>query len=241
LIPEGPFFNAPGAFGYPFATWGARVKYKPVDGFYLMAGVYNGDPNVKDTNRHGVDFTLNGPAFVIGEMGLRWGSCSEAVDLPGNLKAGVYYNGGTFISFRSGTKKGLNGYYILGDQALLRWGDPQDNRHLGVFGSFTVAPDESISRMPYFFNAGLLASGVLKLRPKDFVGVGVVFGRQYHQAASASNVNVLGNETVWEFAYGYWLRPGCLLQPDIQYISNPGGNPAIKNALALGVNVKIVF
>ena len=29
LIPQGLFFNAPGAFGYPLTTWGARVRYAP--------------------------------------------------------------------------------------------------------------------------------------------------------------------------------------------------------------------
>jgi len=43
LIPQGIFFNAPGAFGYPLTTWGARLKVEPVESFYAMAGCYNGD------------------------------------------------------------------------------------------------------------------------------------------------------------------------------------------------------
>jgi len=42
LIPQGIFFNAPGAFGYPLTTWGARLKVEPVESFYAMAGCYNG-------------------------------------------------------------------------------------------------------------------------------------------------------------------------------------------------------
>src|SRR5262249_17742043 len=64
LIPLGLFLNAPGAFGYPNATWGARVKYEPVNQFYVMVGAYNGDPKLKEGKRHGVDFSMRGPLFL---------------------------------------------------------------------------------------------------------------------------------------------------------------------------------
>jgi hypothetical protein len=38
VVPLGIFLNAPGAFGYPDTTWGARVKLQPVKQFYAMAG-----------------------------------------------------------------------------------------------------------------------------------------------------------------------------------------------------------
>jgi hypothetical protein len=50
-----------------------------------MVGCYNGNPDVKDADRHGVDFTLRGPAFVIGEVGYRRNY--------GNVKLGAYFNG----------------------------------------------------------------------------------------------------------------------------------------------------
>lgn len=69
LVPLGLFENAPGAFGYPLTIWGARVKFEPADSFYAMVGCYNGDPEVKDGDHQGTDFTLRGPPFVIGELG----------------------------------------------------------------------------------------------------------------------------------------------------------------------------
>jgi len=71
-VGKGLFFNAPGPFGYPLTTWGARVRYAPTKKVYLQAGAYNGDPKVKEGSRHGVDFSLRGPLFAIGELGLRW-------------------------------------------------------------------------------------------------------------------------------------------------------------------------
>jgi porin len=89
LVPLGIFSNAPGAFGYPLTTWGARVKFEPVESFYAMVGCYNGDPNVKADDRHGVDMTLHGPPFVIGEIGYRRNYGKDASGLPGNLKLGA--------------------------------------------------------------------------------------------------------------------------------------------------------
>jgi hypothetical protein len=71
LVPLGLFLNAPGAFGYPDTTWGARVKVEPIEQFYTMVGVYNGDASLKQGKLHGVDFSLHGPPFLIGEVGVR--------------------------------------------------------------------------------------------------------------------------------------------------------------------------
>src|SRR5499433_3693164 len=71
LVPLGLFLNAPGAFGYPDTTWGARIKFQPASSFYAMVGAYNGDPTLKDGTHHGLDFSMRGPLFLIGEIGFR--------------------------------------------------------------------------------------------------------------------------------------------------------------------------
>jgi porin len=256
LVPQGIFFNAPGAFGYPLATWGARVKFQPVDSFYAMVGCYNGDPNIKEGDHHGVDFSFRGPPFVIGELGFRRNYPMEAKSLPGNLKVGGWFNGGTAEVFGSGiggqsneTVRGRYGLYVLGDQALARWGDAAEKRHLGVFASFLCAPDERVNPVPYFFDAGLVAYGFLHSRPRDFAGLAVVYGsyssdlRQAEelQAAADPSVSVQSRENTVEINYGWTARPGLLVQPSLQYIVNPGGNKSISNALALGINFVFKF
>src|SRR5215510_10459705 len=71
LVPLGLFLNAPGAFGYPDTTWGARVKFQPAKRFYTMVGAYNGDSALKNGTHHGLDFSMRGPLFLIGEVGFR--------------------------------------------------------------------------------------------------------------------------------------------------------------------------
>jgi porin len=256
LVPLGIFFNAPGAFGYPLTTWGARVKYEPAESFYAMAGCYNGDPGVKEGDRHGVDFTIRGPVFVIGEVGYRRNYGPDAPGLPGNLKLGAYFNGGAAEVFGTGlagqpgeTVQARYGFYLLGDQALVRWGDPAEKRHLGVFGAFACAPDRRVNPVPYFFDAGLVAYGLLPSRPRDFAGFGVAYGSnsgdlrraEEVQALTAPAAGVQSWEMTLEWNYGCTVRPGLLVQPSLQCLVNPGGNKSVPNALAVGTNIVFNF
>jgi porin len=256
LVPIGIFLNAPGAFGYPLTTWGARVKFEPVESFYAMVGCYNGDPEVKEGDRHGVDFTLRGPAFVIGEIGYRRNYGKDAAGLPGNVKLGAYFNGGNAEIFGSGlagqpsaTVQARYGFYVLGDQAIMRWGDPADKRHLGAFAAFVFAPDQRVNELPYFFDVGLVAYGPLLSRPRDFAAFGVAYGSysgdlgraEEIQAMTDPAVGVQNWEMTLEWTYGCTVKPGLLVQPSLQYLINPGGNKAIPNALAIGVNLVVNF
>jgi len=256
LVPLGIFLNAPGAFGYPLTTWGARVKYEPVASFYAMAGCYNGDSNVKLGDRHGVDFTLRGPPFVIGEVGYRRNYGKDAAGLPGNVKLGAYFNGGSAEVFDSGlagrpseTVRARYGFYFLGDQALARWGDPTEKRHLGAFAAFVCAPDQGVNTAPYYFDTGLVAYGFLPGRPRDFAGFGVAYGSYSGDLRRAEAVQVLTDPAVgvqsWEmtleWTYGCTVGPGLVVRPSLQYLINPGGRKALPNALAIGVNVVLNF
>jgi porin len=222
LVPLGLFLDAPGAFGYPDTTWGARLKVELVTHFYAMAGVYNGDPRLKAGDRHGVDFSLRGPAFAIGEIGLRRNYGREAAGLAGNLKLGAYGDGGRY------------GLYLVGDQELWRLGVPAEHRHLGAFAGLVVAPQRAQSPVPVFFDAGLVLYGPVAARPVDFVGLAAVYGSY---SANAPATFVPDFEMTIEWTYGVRLRPGLVLQPDFQYIVHPSGNAAVPNALAIGVNV----
>jgi len=221
LVPLGLFFNAPGAFGYPDTTLGARIKFQPTKWFYAMAGAYNGDPALKDGAHHGLDLSMRGPPFVIGEAGFRWNDPKNPSSVSRNIKFGAYYN--------DGARYGL---YVLGDQVLLRWGDAEENRHLGVFGAFISAPNQRANTLPYFFDTGLVSHGPLRTRPKDFASFAVVYGAYSQDLRRAEEMAIEGN-------YGVAIRPGLLLQPDIQYLVHPGGNKTTPNALAIGVNIVV--
>jgi porin len=252
LVPLGVFLNAPGAFGYPDTTWGARVKFQPAPRFYTMVGAYDGDPRLKDGARHGLDFSMRGPLFLIGEVGFRRNDRKDSSRSSGNLKFGGYYNGGSAPTFGSGvagqsseTVRGRYGLYVLGDHVLSRWGDAGQNRHLAAFGAFILAPDQRVNKLPYFFDTGMVAYGPFRSRPKDFVGLAVVYGsysRELQRAEAIqpnSSIGVQKFEMTVEGNYGVAIRPGLLLQPDVQYLVHPSGSQTTPNALAVGVNIVV--
>jgi len=98
-IPFAIFYNAPGTFGYPATTWGARARYVPRGDVYVMAGFYNGDPDVALASQHGLDFTLQGPPLGIGEIGWLRNQQPGATALPGNLKLGGFVLGGSVPAY----------------------------------------------------------------------------------------------------------------------------------------------
>jgi len=249
--PVGIFFNSPGMTAYPNDTWGALVKVRPTVSTYIMGGVYNGDPSIRDNSNHGVDFSMDGPLFAIAEIAYQPNSLPGDRGLIGNYKAGFWYDNSLFSDFNTGGfERGNWGFYTLFDQVLVRFGEQGSHRGLGIAGSFLVSPDQSISRMPYFLTAALVTRGIFPLRPRDIIGLGVVYGHfsndlqnsQERAQRSGSNLGVQSHETVLELTYRLALLKSALyVQPDLQYVFRPGGTGQIADALVLGAQVAVNF
>jgi hypothetical protein len=67
-----------------------------------MGGVYNGDPSIRDNDKHGVDFSMDGPVFAIGEIAYQPNSMPGDRGLIGNYKAGFWYDNSRFSDFNTG-------------------------------------------------------------------------------------------------------------------------------------------
>ena len=255
--PVGVFFNAPGMTAYPNASWGGLVKVKPTERTYLMGGVYNGDPTIRDNSHHGADWSLNGPLFAIGEVGYRVDGLPGNPGLLGNYKAGFWYDHSQYTDFNTlargqspGISRGNWGVYGLFDQVLVRFGEPGSSRGFGVTGSLLVSPDQSVSRMPFFATAGLLARGLFPSRATDVAGFGVVYGRfsndlqdsQRRAQQSDPTVGVQQHEVALELTYRLRLFGDALsVQPDLQYVIRPGGTGQIGDAFVCGLQGAINF
>lgn len=249
--PVGIFFNSPGMTAYPNDTWGVRVTYRPTGRTYVMGGIYNGDPSIRSNDKHGVDLSLRGPVFAIGELGYQANSLPGDSGLIGNYKAGIWYDNSRFTDFNTGElERGNWGFYTLFDQVLVRFGEQGSHRGFGIAGSFLVSPDESRSQMPYFFTAALVTRGIFASRPLDVAGLGVVSGyfsddlRRSQQQAQLVDprVGVQRRETAVELTYRFSFAKSALyFQPDLQYIIRPGGTGRLPNAFVIGAQVGVNF
>jgi porin len=255
--PVGIFFNSPGMTAYPNATWGALLKVRPNERTYVMGGVYSGDPEIRRNSHNGADMSMNGPVFVIGEAGYHRNGLTGDTGFLGNYRIGGWYDNASFTDFESAgretptaSKRGNWGLYTLNDQVVMLFGDRTNNAGLGVVCSAEVSPDESISQMPYFFTAGVVARSFLPSRPADVAGFGVIFGRfssdlrdaQHREQLFDPTVAAQDYESVLEWTYKFYFHNNALFfQPDIQYVINPGGGHNLDNALVLGCQIGINF
>jgi carbohydrate-selective porin OprB len=199
-----------------------------------MGGLYNGDPSIHANKHHGLDWSMDGPLFAIGEIGYQRNGLPNDPGRTGNYKAGFWYDNSQFTDFNTVARghapavtRGEWGYYGLFDQVLFRFGEPGAHRGLGVTGSVLIAPDQSVSQMPFFSNAGFLFRGLFPSRPWDGGGFGVVFGQfsndlqdsQRRARQTNPSVGVQRYETALELTYRFgFLGDALRLQPDLQYI-----------------------
>src|SRR6266481_790975 len=143
--PVGIFFNSPGMTAFPNATFGALVEGRPTERTYVMGGWYNGDPSVRDNKHHGLDWSMRGPLFGIGEVGYQVNGLPGDQGLLGNYKAGLWYDNSQYTDFRtvgpgqaSASSRGNWGIYGQFDQVLVRFGGPRSVRGFGVTSSLLV-------------------------------------------------------------------------------------------------------
>jgi porin len=139
---------------------------------------------------------------------------------------GAWWHTGDFEKASGGTADGTGGAYLIVEQSL--WSpepdDAESERGLRVFAQFGWADDE-VSEAAGQYAAGLALNGPMDFRPADATGVYV------------STVNLSGaagyaeDETAFEVFYKVQVTPFLSVKPDVQYIINPGGDPALDNAL----------
>ena len=244
---------------YPVAQWGLRATVKPKRDWYIMAAISNGDQTLARNSAHGVDFSFRHKAaiFAIGEIGYLHNQTDDSTRLPGNYKFGGYYDSGLFADLSRGNKGSASvvssllprkehnnyGFYILADQEVYRETDPKHIQGLTPFAGVTFAPSD-INTFPFFFMAGLVYTGLIPGRDRDTVGFGIAYGQfsndlrrtqhaQQHRSGSSAGMQEF--EMVLELTYQIELAPHLIVQPDMQYIIQPGGTGHIPDALVLGV------
>ena len=73
---------------------------------------------------------------------------------------------------------------------------------MGVFGSLVVAPDDSVSPLPWFFSTGLVAWGIFESRPADYLSVGLAYGAYSPLLRTQQAMQQLGSDPAKTIAIG---------------------------------------
>jgi porin len=110
----------------------------------------------------------------------------------------------------------------------------------------------------FFFNGGLTLTDPLPGRDNDSAGIDLGVGHVSGQASDLDHATafysgiftpIRGTETLVELTYQAQITPWLLVQPDVQFVLNPGGgilnpnNPAerLHDEIVSGIHTTITF
>lgn len=230
------------AMGGVFEDQALRVVH------FQMAGVDADQTDV--TLAADVKHTLHGPATSVGLWELVLSPKFESVNgaLPGNYRFGWWYDGRSKRVLRDELDGLLAprwrsddvGWYVTFDQFVWKENDDaKDKQGLGAFLRYSFAHPET-NRINHFWSVGAQYEGLFPGRSKDVLAFGVAQSLMSKTFRHEIN-NLADRETIYELYYAYHATPWCVITPDIQLITNPGGNKDAHNALIGGVRVRIAF
>jgi porin len=235
------------------------------------------DPQVSDA--HGVSFPVNRGALFIAEMQYAYPalgsmvSPGQATPLARTFRLGAWYDTEGFDDelydgqgrlltdpLSDGVARRHRGdfaVYAVADQMIWR-GTTDPNRTLNVFARVMGTPLDDRNLIDFSMNAGIVLHDPFTYRTDDSVGLGMGYTHVSGQVAAydrdlavatSSFVPPQTGEAYVEATYQYQVTPWLQIQPDVQYVFNPGGglaNPSdptqrIKNELVIGARTNILF
>jgi porin len=237
----------------------------------------NGDPQID--NRSGISFPLNRGALVIAELQYAYPALGAMVSpgasqpLARVYRLGAWYDSESFNDQRFDTtgvpladpassgvarrRRGNYAIYAVADQMIWRSAtDP--NRTVSVFARAMGTPLADRNLIDFSLNAGVVVRDPFTYRTDDSFGLGLGYAHVSSRVAAADRDIAIAtggfnparaSEAYVEATYQYQVTPWLQLQPDLQYVFNPGGGVAnpdspgerIGNELVLGARTNILF
>ena len=231
--------NVPGVTAEPNATWGGRIAVQPTPWFSISTGAFYSDPTLNQLTANGTEFGINSSEgyFLVTEATFLVHAENKAPGMPGRYRLGAYYDSNQYDSFShpGAERTGNYGLYMMGEQMIFREGGPGSAKGLTVFGAIIYAPSASINKMPVFASTGASYRGLLPIRDRDTAAFALYYG------GFSRYLPGLTYELVLEWTYAIALGRRLTIQPDVQYVINPGGMSSVGNAVVLGVQIGIEF
>ena len=238
---------------YPVAAPGIRLRAKPSPELYLQLAAFDGNPGQQDIdNKHGVSFRLNRQdgALFLAEAKYRAHQKENARagwDSTGGLKGtytmGAFYATADFPDQHgAGMHRGNYGGYLSVDQQVYCPDAEKDaTKGLTMFARFSVAPSDR-NLVSWYFDSGFNYKGPFSGRDNDLAGLAFGYTRISDDAVErAGQLIVSRHEAVLEMTYQATLSDWFSVQPDLQYVFNPGATGATRNAAVAGLRFNVTF
>ncbi|MFZ4858213.1 MAG: carbohydrate porin [Desulfuromonadaceae bacterium] len=220
---------------------GGRLKIKPTETNYVMAALYDGVPGDPDhPKRTAIILKKDDGVFAAVEAGLSAGQSGGKEYF--KIGAGAWLHTAHVESFDGQQNDENHGFYFIAEKTL--FAENGDGQGLGGFVQLGRADDHR-NQIARYWGAGLNYTGLITGRDRDSIGLAVASSRNggkfMEYSENVERVPVDHTETAIELTYRAELRPWLSIQPDFQYIINPGMNRSLENAFQIGSRVKIIF
>lgn len=224
---------------YPDPAMGVVLFVTPSDGFYAGVGVFDG------ATHDGYPTGSRGPAtffsdsksdswYTIGEAGVVWKQLGSMGG--GRVAAGGWYHSGDYVRFDSTIDQGTGGFYLTGQQQLTQRGETDEQKEQGLFVFARAAfANGDISTVRTHASLGLVSKGTFEGRDDDQAGV------MWSWAGLSDASGAVGNESILEAYYTIAATGSVTLSPYFQWVVNPSGNPAVDDAVLIGLSLKVSF
>ncbi|HEX2968631.1 MAG TPA: carbohydrate porin [Bacteroidales bacterium] len=218
---------------FPLTALGASFKVEFAGDNSLKLALFDGLPTSFTDNPHNLRWEIKKKEgiFAITEFE----SSGDIRGLEGTCRGGIYYHSqlpetGNDLSV-PGRFSYNYGIYIIADQTILENSDGEGV--LGIFGQLAVSPAK-INLHHIYFGTGMSLTGVIPRRQKDVAGI--AFNRTWMSDPQT------GNESVVEMSYRAEISNFLFLQPDFQYVMNPGGaGHNLRNAFTGLIRAGLIF
>jgi porin len=225
---------------YPFGVWGARFQYTPSEGFRAKLGVYQLTENMWDPDYHGTDFAFRDSdgVSVMGQLEWSWKSQGR----PGHFNLGFNAVSFPMPDFDSdSTTNPFFRYYAQADQQVSAEA-PGSGQGLYLFGTLAYTDRQQPALVPFQTSLGAQYVGPIPGRNQDRLIFGTTYGRLSEDYAAEQAALGNGNpdyEWIFELGYRIQLTKFAYVQPDIQYVHQPGGTGDIPDATVIGMQLGV--
>ena len=216
--------NGPSA--WPVTSLALRLNWQFDNDIYLRGAVADGVPGHPDfPKRTTIDLRSDDGLLLTAETGIArdgrlwsfggWTYTEDAADLS---TADMHQNWGAYLAI---------------EEALLS----ADSAGFGLSGSARIGiANDDVNPVATQFSATLVATGLIPAWPEDQIGLGFIL-------SDGSDKYIAGlpdpkdHEINIELTYFANLTESVTIQPDIQYVINPGMDGSVDNAFVFGVRI----
>lgn len=229
---------------FPLAAPAVRVKWNPTENFEWLLGVYDGNPGDPEIDEHYPRSTLDSGqgTFIASEWIYHTIWDEKQSQLPGSYKLGFWTNTGEFNDITETNTSGspivrnhnIGGYIII-DHMLYREKKEQGaGMFIQIGGNMS-----SVNEVDFYIGGGLNYRGLIPTRDQDIFGIAVAYASISDDLTD--NISRTKGETTLELTYQIPLNENVTIQPDIQFVFNPGASRTTNNTVTTGLRFELSF